>query len=315
MSVLVVEDIQDVIELKIPRRIKKEAKALLKEFGMDYKIVKRPSSVKYKGKRYYGDDFGLLNLNTGNVINQVKKGYTISQNQDLMELALYGIQGYKLEVVKCSDINGGRKAFIQIKIEGDGLIPRPDGTFDRITRYITILDSNDGSCSVSIGIGDSTASCDNQFFHFYKKGEAKFRHSKNLTENLKKIPKLIELAMAQSIKMMSLYKELQDTKVNRIEAQNSMVMELLGYNRESDDVTPRAANNMNKLYNALDNEMNDKGCTLWGLHSGVTYWTNFEKAHPNRDNGMIEGLMTGGNYKVNQQSLAFVSELLKESKE
>jgi hypothetical protein len=314
MSVLVKSVKDEVIELKIPNRIKKEATELLREFDMDYKIVKRPSTVKYKGVRYSGTDFGLLNLKTRKVINQVKEGYTISQNQDLMELVLYGIQGYKLSVERCSDINGGRKMFIQIRIEGDGMIPRPDGTFDRITRFITILDSNDGSCSVSIGIGDSTASCDNQFFHFYKKGQAKFRHSKNLTENLKKIPNLLELAMSESVRMISLYKEFQEVKVNRVAAQDAMVMELLGYNKQSDDITPRAMNNMSSLYNELSSEMNDKGDSLWGLHSGVTKWTNFTKAHPKRDNGMIEGIMTGENYKVNAKSLAFVTNQLEDSK-
>jgi glycerol-3-phosphate dehydrogenase len=75
---------------------------------------------------------------------------------------------------------------MQLEIEGIGKV-----NDDVIKRYITILDSNDGSMSLSIGIGDLTLSCTNQFARFYAKSDARFRHSA-IADKIKTIPFVIE---------------------------------------------------------------------------------------------------------------------------
>ena len=78
--------------------------------------------------------------------------------------------------------------------------------------------------------------------------------------------------------------------------------------REYADMSTKAENNMNNLYNHIEKEMNQKGNNLWGLHSGVTSWTTHEKQAPKIENGRIGSLMAGTNYKVNQTSLDFVTQ-------
>ena len=56
--------------------------------------------------------------------------------------------------------------------------------------------------------------------------------------------------------------------------------------------------------------MNDKGENLWGLHSGVTRWTTHDKSAPRRENGRVESLIVGTNYKVNQSSLEFAKMIM-----
>ena len=79
---------------------------------------------------------------------------------------------------------------MQLQIEGDSKVGD-----DIIKRYVTVIDSNDGSTGLSVGIGDFTMSCQNQFFRFYKEGNAKFRHTATLNEKIKSIPTLIETAL------------------------------------------------------------------------------------------------------------------------
>ena len=114
--------------------------------------------------------------------------------------------------------------------------------------------------------------------------------------------------------MTELYKEFASTPVTRALAMDAMADNLLGYNAKSDDIKPRALSNMNKLYAEMEAEMDDKGDTLWGLHSGVTSWTTHTKAAPKRANGRTESAMTGTNYKVNQKSFKFVTDALDELK-
>lgn len=305
-------------EIKVPSLVKQLAQLLLEKHDMDFEIKAVEDKIELDGVAVKSDYFSLINTKTLEKINAVKGGYTISQNKEVIEMVLMAIQEFdNLEVSKFVSLNGGRKTFIQLKIEGETFIPRPDGTNDIITRYITILDSNDGSSSLSIGIGDRTASCDNQFFYFYKNGDLKFRHSASITEKIKAIPHLLKLALAESFKMSELYKEFEATKISRLTAQHALVKELLGHNRleiEEKEIKGKALSNMEQLYFELDDQMNDKGDNLWGLHSGVTKWTTYSKQAPNRDNGRIESAVSGTNYRVTQKSLEFMTNYLNEMK-
>jgi hypothetical protein len=317
------KDSQEVQEVRVPTTVKHLTQFYLDKYDMDFEIISVPDNIVIEGEEIKSDYFSLINTKTKEKINAVKGGYTISQNRDVMEMVLMGIRGFDdtLEVSTFANINGGRKTFIQLEIQGETFVPRPDGTHDVITRYITILDSNDGSSSLSIGIGDRTASCLNQFFYFYKAGELKFRHSASITDKIKAIPHLLKMAMAESFKMGELYKEFETVKVSRLLAQDALVTKLLGHNRLSEDIKGKALSNMTELYNNLDDQMNDKGDNLWGLHSGVTKWTTYTKQAPNRrvdpkndkeyNPGRVESALSGTNYRVNQESLKFCIEHIK----
>jgi hypothetical protein len=251
----------------------------------------------------------LFNSKTDECINTVKEGYEVSQNDEIVELVLRGMEsfGSELEVTKAGSLNGGRKVFMQLAIEGDGVVAN-----DRIKRYVTILDSNDGSTSLSIGIGDLTMSCSNQFAKFYKQGEAKFRHSASLTQKLKTIPSLIELALSQSLRQIELYNRFSSTPISR-DLAHKMVKHVLGFDRvltsmdELSSKSTRSINVMDKLYNHIDREIEDKGLNLWGLHSGITSFTTHEISVPKRDNARVESVLNGSAYKMNQSSLEYVT--------
>ena len=251
------------------------------------------------------DYYGLMNSKSRNIINTVKAGYTVTQNDEIIETVVRGMQGFgELSVQKAGSINDGRKVFIQLKIEGLAKVGN-----DSIERYITIIDSNDGSTGLSVGCGDLTMSCQNQFFKFYKKGTAKFLHTASITEKIKALPELITLALSESMKLIELYNKFQSTPVTRALC-NQLVKELVGLDKtasakELSDASGKQLKAMETLYSNIENQTNDKGLNLWGLHSGTTRWTTFEKQSPKRENGRIESSMMGTNYNTNQQSLDF----------
>ena len=276
---------------------------ILTAHGLDFQIEKHQFIHNEIPTGYYG----LFNSKTNECINVVKEGYTVSQNEEVIELVLGGITpfGDTLKVSKAGSIHGGRKVFVQLEIEGEGIVGN-----DTIKRYVTVIDSNDGSTALSVGVGDLTMSCQNQFWKFYKAGEAKFRHTATLTDKIKRIPFLIETALSESMKQIDLYKNFVSTDVSKALA-HKMVKHVLGYDREftSMDVlsskSTRAINIMDKLYANINREIADKGQNMWGLHSGVTRFTTHEMAAPKRTNGRIESGMLGNGYKANQKSLQF----------
>ncbi len=288
-------------------------KEILVANGLDFAIEKAPMfAMDSNGNQVASEYFGLINTRTNEVINTVKEGYTVSQNEEVVELVMRGIEpfGNDISVTKGGSLNGGRKVFLQLAINGDGKVGH-----DTIKKFITIVDSNDGSTGLSVGIGDLTMSCQNQFFKFYKSGQSKFRHTASLERRIKEIPFLIETALSESLRQIEIYNQFASTQVSR-DLAHKMVKHILGFDKvytsvnDLSEKSTRSINKMEALYNAIEREMNSKGETLWGLHSGITYYTTHELSAPKRDNGKVEILLQGNGYNMNQASLEFASQLV-----
>jgi hypothetical protein len=271
---------------------------ILTTYGLDFRIEKAPMfAMNAAGEQVPSPYFGLINSKSNEVINTVKEGYEVSQNNEIVDLVLSGMENFggELSVSKAGSLHGGRKVFLQLGIEGDGLV-----NGDRIKRYVTVIDSNDGSTSLSVGIGDLTMSCQNQFWKFYKAGEAKFRHKATLVDKMRSIPMLIETALAESIRQVETYKKFVSTPVTK-DLADRMVKEVLGFDRQFTSMdelskkSTRSINMMEKLYAQIEREMAQKGQNLWGLHSGVTRYTTHEISAPKRENGRIESGLVGWN--------------------
>lgn len=300
-------------------KISEVAKEILKKHKLDFRINKLPLVGLEIVTDKDGDevivqrpteDYGLyrsdnnLCLATG-----FKKGYTVSQNDEIMEVILRGSAGFgDLSVSSAGTIHGGRKIYVQLALEGVAKVGK-----DTIKKFITIIDSNDGSTGLSVGIGDLTMSCQNQFFKFYKAGQFKNRHSASITAKIQELPNLITLALAEQMKLINAYKTFEKTPASN-ELINKWVKDMVGMDRQEsltkDNVSSKAVGNMENLYNHIEKEINDKGMNLWGLHSGVTSWTTHEKQAPNRPNGRLESVMIGTNYRVNEKSLNMALELV-----
>lgn len=263
-------------------------------------------------KKYLESPYYLLyNSKTGECLNSVKKGYTVSQNKEVVELVLKGMQpfGDQLTVQKGGSLNGGRRIFLQLAIEGDAKVGS-----DTIKRFVTIIDSNDGSTGLSVGVGDLTMSCTNQFFQFNKSGISRMRHTAALAQRILEIPYLIETALAQSINQIETYNRFVGVKVDNT-VKHQLVKHLIGLCEidpiaDINNASTRVKNSMDELYSMIAIETAQKGKNLWGLHSGVTRWTTHSKSAPRRENGRIEGIMVGTNYKTNQKSFDFALDLL-----
>jgi hypothetical protein len=282
--------------------VKNKVNEILVAHNLDFRIEKE-QLLSATGKPT--PFFGLFNDKTGECINSVKEGYTVSQNDEVVELVLEGMRGFgELSVSKAGALNGGRKVFIQLGIDGMSLVGD-----ERIKRYVTVIDSNDGSTGLSVGIGELVMSCQNQFFKFYKSGQSKLRHTASLTQRIKEIPMLIEGALAESLKLTETYKQFQSTPVTKALA-DEMVRYILGFDKTmsvktESELSTRSLNAMETLYDHITKETNQKGMNLFGLFSGVTSWTTHEKSAPRRENGREESIMTGTNYRTNEQGLEF----------
>lgn len=285
-------------------------KEILENNGLDFTIEKLPLSIVDVNHGVIDTDYyGLLNTKTNEVINTVKGSYHVTQNEEIVGNVMKGMEKFgNLSVNKAYSINGGRRVALQLAIDGASTV-----NGDTIKRYVTIVDSNDGTSGLGVGIGDLTMSCQNQFYTFYKGSEIKARHTKSITETVNNLERLIENALSQSMKLVDLYRKFESTKVSRNLA-HTLVAELLGFNKLSskDELKGKSVKKMEAIYDNIITEMNSKGDNLWGLHSGITRYTTHDKSAPKRDNGRIETLMVGSSAKMNLASLNFAKYQLNE---
>lgn len=297
----------------IMNAVQTQVQKILVENGLDFEIQKVPLFAFGKDFQTIETSyFGLLNTKSGEVINSVKEGYTISQNAEVVEMVMRGIAPFsdKLDVSFGGALNGGRKVFLQLKIEGKKKVGN-----DTLTQYVTIIDSNDGSTSLSIGIGDVCMRCSNQFFKFYKAGNAKFRHTATIEQRIKEIPMLIEIALNESLRQIELYNKFVSTPVTRSLA-NQMIKSIIGYDREftaMDELSKKstkAINILDAISTDIETEFNQVGLNAWALLGGITRYTTHTQSVPKRENSRNESLMSGGGYKMNQKALDFVTELV-----
>ena len=290
--------------------ISDEAKVILKKTGLDFIIHKVHTPVLFGKSEYENPYYFLLNPKTKEVINTVKKNYFVTQNKVIVEMVIQGLKKFKkekLEITKGGSIHGGRRIFLQLRIQGDAFVGK-----DQVEKYITIIDSNDGSTQLSVGIGDKVMRCRNEFCQFYKAGQSKYKHTSSLEDRINELPALLELALSRSMRMTELYQEMVETPITQ-EQIDGLVWDILGYNDiEDESLTGRAKANIQKLLDALDVELSEGGMNVWSLHNGVTRWTTHTKQAPKRHNGRLESIFspTGTNYRVNQKSFNYALNLI-----
>jgi hypothetical protein len=279
---------------------------MLKEYGLDFTIYKQPTYFQWDEKEVQSKNFSLINDASGKEIATCKGGYHISQNKDVLDMILKGAEAFsdKVDMRFGGFLKGGAKTYFQLEVNGIAHVGN-----DKIKQYITIIDSNDGSTSLGIGIGNLTMSCANQFVKFYMTSNMRIRHDQVLEEKLLQLPMAIEEALFETIQMANLYNEFEGTEIT-MDLADELLYGLLSLDRQMTleqlkELSTRKKNSKTKLEKCLKGEINSKGQNLWGLFSGITNYTTHISSVPKRTNGRLESLMVGSGYGMNQKALAF----------
>ena len=267
---------------------------ILTKFGLDFTINKLPlSGTDETGSTFLTPYFGLFHSKTKACINTAKAGYHVTQNRDFVNMILSGCKDKNLSVTNAGSLNEGRGIFIHLLI--DGVATVGDKT---LTRYVTAIDSNDGSTSLCIGIGFEVMGDENLFFEFFPEGQAKFRHTATIEQKIESIPKLIGIALNESTYRLGLLRQFNQVKLtdNMVD---TLVKKVIGFNKH-DEIKKqygRAKNMMLELYDIIKNECEGKEASVFHLFNGLIKYTTHNQIAPNRENGKIEGLMVGAAYE------------------
>lgn len=264
--------------------------ALLEKTGLNWTVNKLP---------LYGPDgqrtssYGIFRNESNEHLGTVKGRYVPMQNHELAETIIDACDGVGIVASKGGIFDGGRKVYLQASL--------PDHAIANTTlkRWITAINSHDGSTSIGFGSTNTNIRCRNTFHAAYSDGAVtKYRHTHSASERIRQAMLQIKQTMAGDQLLMDNFNRMADIKLGE-GVVNEVVSRIIkrGFGLKMDEaISTRRKNQLVQLSESIEHEIADQGVTLWGLFNGVTHYTN-HKAAP--ADAQLEYVMDGAGAKLN----------------
>jgi len=257
--------------------------------------------------------YGTQREDTRCVFATVKEGYKVLQNWELAEMVTEVAGNFDMKVAKGGMFDGGAKVYLQVH---SGDINGLGENNDTIKKYITALNSHDGSRSVGFGKTNVTISCQNTFHQAYRQVENKFRHSASMRDRIDAMMRDFEKLQVEEKSLYDTFFKLASEQATPEHIKDVVKMSTgidlnLTQEQASANHSTYQINQAKQLTGRITEEMSYKGQTLWGLFSGVTKYTNRDIRVANRENATLESKFLGTAGKIDNNAMSYVAKQIK----
>ena len=245
------------------------------------------------------DSYGIFRNDSGTQLNTgVKEGYNVYQNFEMMH-DMIDVIGDSLHLNNIKDVRGGalqdgRKVFVSFPLESIGI----GQNHDTLKRYITFLNSHDGSSSVCLGSSNEVVSCSNSFFRVAAE-LSRVRHTASMNNKIHTLKSNLIDTLEQEKVLVEAMQSLVGVDISSKDVQH--MMDLMNPDKiKMEDMSTRKSNQIMQLGQDIQHEIIEKGSDMWALFNGVTYFTN----HSQTKDG-LKNIMIGQGAKLNKQALDY----------
>ena len=263
---------------------------LLNATGLNWTVSKE-SLTTNDGKET--ESFGIFRSDNDGWLGTVGNRYTPMQNYELAETVIEASEGLGLNTKKGGMFQDGKKVFLQVEL------PQENIGVGGVKRWLTAINSNDGSTSIGFGSTSQVIKCSNTF-HTAHKGLDKFRHTESASARVQMAMEDLKKAISLDQGLMDNFKRMSDTKLNESMVE-SVIRKMFNVNPMTtahEDVSTKKLNQVKTFALSLETEINLEGQTLWALFNGVTRFTNHDSRVFKSIEDKNEYLMHGGGYKL-----------------
>ena len=262
---------------------------LLTDTKTNWGVTKKPLTCP---DGYPTESFGLYRNDNNKWLGTVGKQYELMQNSTLAENIIEASMDIR-EKFRGGELYGGKKVYYQAQLTDTQIAN------DTIKRYVTGLNSHDGSSSIGFGFTNQVVVCQNTF-HIAMKDVSRFRHTASAKQRVELAREEINRMLKIESGLMDNYKRMADVKISTAVTKR-VIADLFGFNDEdfdkkTTDFSTKKVNELSKFKEILDSELNSHGQTLWGLFNAVTWKTNHQDAKQGKS---LENVMVGSGYKKN----------------
>ena len=268
-----------------------EVLELLERTNLNWSVNKEPLTTLDGLKT---ESYGLFRNDNEKWLGTVGNRYEVYQNASLAEVMVKASKGLvNPETILGGLLRGGKKIYLQIPLEDEQI------ESDTVKRYITALNSHDGSTSIAFGSSNTVVVCSNTFHKTYKELH-KFRHTESAERQVEKAQQQLRAAILKDNSLMEDYKKMTEHNID-LSLFGDIVQKLfkVELSASSKDVSTRTKNKIVDFKRVVESQLASHGETLWGLFNGVTYFTNHTETKGKNFSEKKEHLITGGGYRKN----------------
>jgi phage/plasmid-like protein (TIGR03299 family) len=262
---------------------------LLTDTKTNWGVTKKPLTCP---DGYPTESFGIYRNDNNKWLGTVGKQYELMQNSTLAENIIEASMDIS-EKFRGGELYGGKKVYYQAQLEDTHIAN------DTIKRYVTGLNSHDGSTSIGFGFTNQVVVCQNTF-HIAMKEVNRFRHTTSAQQRVELARIEINRMLRIESGLMENYKRMADAKIST-QVTKRVIADLFNFNeedfdKEEKDFSTKKVNDLKKFNEILESELNSHGRTLWGLFNAVTWKTNHQDVKEGKG---LENVMVGSGYKKN----------------
>lgn len=280
---------------------------LMNNHSLNWDVEKIPLCTQDEESLPTGS-YGIFRSDKKMWLSTQGKNYVPLQNFDLVSsvvIASASIKDFDIDKAKGGMLKQGRKVYVQIPIEDEEV-----GN-SKINRWITALNSHDGSSCVAFGSQQTVVICENTFYKAYRNLNH-VRHNLNAKEKLFAMAEDLQKSLQEDALLIEEFKRWADIKVepHHIQQLVNAMVSVSNETQGSDDnldVSTRKKNQIISLNKAIQLEFSLEGENLWGLFNGATRYTNHMMNKGKSDLEKKESLMIGGGARLNQVAFNKVS--------
>lgn len=241
---------------------------------------------------YPTGSFGIFRNDSNKWLGTVKQRYEPMNNHSLVELLVDATDMLNLELKKGGVLGDGGKVYYQIGL--------PDEYVGKsgIKRFITALNSHDGSTSIALGSTNVVIVCQNTFYKSYREME-KVKHTANSYGRVKLLADEIKNTVCRDNNLMETFKRMADVNL-KDEMVERLIKKIFPKTDETEMLEELSTVTKKKLIafaDNLDTEIKLEGKTVWGLFNAVTRYTNHTAA-PQKEEDKMKYIMNGAGYRM-----------------
>lgn len=267
---------------------------LLNSTGLNWTVSKEPliSSVDNAKTAAYG----IFKKKDRTFLSAVGNRYEPYQNSSLAEAMILASEGLGKTITRGGQLNGGGKVYLQAELP-KAFIGKSD-----VKRWLTGLNSHDGSSCIGFGSSNTVVVCQNTFYMAYRELQ-KVRHTMSAKEIVKAMAIEMNTAMLKDEKLMNMFKHFATVSLQEdlIEKVIRKIFNVDGTEKQS-DLSTRKLNQVKAFHQSLKTEIELEGPTVWGLFNGITRYTNHVAAPQADEAKKTDYLMTGGGYELSNKT-------------
>jgi phage/plasmid-like protein (TIGR03299 family) len=270
---------------------------LLEQTGLNWEVKKVPlitvDGFETKSFGIMKSNWNSNGLEANEWLGTVRKQYEPYQNWQLAETIIEAGEKLQLNEFRGGALKENTKIYLQAELESGFIGKSP------IKRFITALNSHDGSSSIGFGSTNTVVVCQNTFYKAYKEIN-KFRHTITADSRVKEAVEQFKLSIINDELLMEDFKLMASKPLND-EVKENVIRMLFKVDKDTkqNDVSTRKLNQIVDFASSVNKSIEEQGNTIWALFNGVTRYTNHIAA-PTEESSKLTYLMDGQGYNLNQ---------------